>query len=634
MLTPAPMELFSIAVLKNKTEGIASRLIELGIFHPVDIRLIEEELKGVFSFHIEDEYAKYEAFEMRLADIVKKTGTDVLPTKKIETKALTYIEIGKILSDAEGEVNLISEEKRNIEADIKAKELMLSSFKGYDLPLYISGPYAYSFLKVELGKLEERDIPILEENLKNTPHVLYPFRRDHARLVTLLIGLRRDRDNLEAALKDTSWQRLEFPQDRQKLSEELKEKAQTEIAECLKKVTEVNDRIKKLGDEFRARLEQIKFSIMLKKSLFEAKKYSFTTGKTAFISGWIPREEKPRLIEEIKKFDPYSYIETKPAEDIDVSKEEIPVRLKNKPFFKPFELLISAYGMPRYGTIDPTVFVAISFLLMFGAMFGDIGHGMVVGLLGLYLLIKGKTENLKQVGALALYCGISSSVFGVLYGSFFGIEFHQLWIKPMESILTIFKTCVMFGIVMMTAGIALNIINSFKDRDYLKIIFDKSGLIAGVMYWAGIALVSKLVVSKGAFPKIYFYIIIGSIILFLSHPIVEFVVKKKREGIAASFMEGMVDVLEIMMLYLANTVSFIRIAAFCLAHAGLFLSIFALSHLVNSAAGDILVFVLGNALVILLEGLVVSIQSVRLNYYEFFSKFFISGKHAYKPLTL
>jgi len=106
MLTPAPMELFSIAVLKNKTEGIASRLIELGIFHPVDIRLIEEELKGVFSFHIEDEYAKYEAFEMRLADIVKKTGTDVLTTKKIETKALTYIEIGKILSDAEGEVNL------------------------------------------------------------------------------------------------------------------------------------------------------------------------------------------------------------------------------------------------------------------------------------------------------------------------------------------------------------------------------------------------------------------------------------------------------------------------------------------------------------------------------------------------
>src|SRR3989338_4555216 len=123
------------------------------------------------------------------------------------------------------------------------------------------------------------------------------------------------------------------------------------------------------------------------------------------------------------------------------------------------------------------------------------------------------------------------------------------------------------------------------------------------------------------------------IILYLSHTILEFFVKKKREGIAASFMEGMVDVLEIMMLYLANTVSFIRIAAFCLAHAGLFLSIFALSHLVNSAAGDILVFVLGNALVILLEGLVVSIQSVRLNYYEFFSKFFISGKHAYKPLT-
>lgn len=634
MLTSAPMELFSIAVLKNKTEGVASRLIELGIFHPVDIRLIEEELKGVFSFHIEDEYAKYEAFEIRLADIAKKTGIAATTTKKAEMNALTYIEIGNVLSDAERKVNLLSEEKHNIEADIKAKELMLSSFKGYDLPLYISGPYAYSFLKVELGKLEERDIPILEENIKNIPHVLYPFRREGARIVTLLIGLRKDRDNLEAALKDTSWQRLEFSQDRQKLSDELKEKAKAEIAECLKKVMEINDRIKKLGDEFRARLEQVKFSVMLKKSLFEAKKYSFITGKTAFISGWILREEKPRLIEEIKKLDPYSYIETKPAEDIDISKEEIPVKLKNKPLFKPFELLISAYGIPCYGTIDPTVFVAISFLLMFGAMFGDIGHGLAVGLLGLFLLIKGKRETLKQAGTLALYCGISSSIFGVLYGSFFGIEFHGIWIKPMESISTIFKICVMFGIAMLTTGIALNIINSFKDRDYLKIIFDKSGLIAGVIYWAGIALVSRLAASNGVFPKVYFYIIIGSIILFLSHPIVEFIVKKKREEIAISFMEGMVDALEIMMLYLANTVSFIRIAAFCLAHAGLFLSIFALSRLVDSAVGNILVFVLGNALVILLEGLVVSIQSIRLNYYEFFSKFFISGKYAYKPLTL
>jgi V/A-type H+-transporting ATPase subunit I len=89
--------------------------------------------------------------------------------------------------------------------------------------------------------------------------------------------------------------------------------------------------------------------------------------------------------------------------------------------------------------------------------------------------------------------------------------------------------------------------------------------------------------------------------------------------------------------YLANTVSFIRIAAFALAHTGLFLSIFELSRImkgVGGTAASVVVMVLGNILIILLEGLVVSIQSLRLNYYEFFSKFFMSGKSFYKPLNM
>jgi V/A-type H+/Na+-transporting ATPase subunit I len=606
----------------------------LGIFQPVDIRQIEKELNELSRFQVEDEYAKYDAFETRLADIAKKTGIVISSAKEKEAKALSYEEIDNALTHAESSINSLVEEKQNIETDIRAKELMLSSFKGYDIPFYMSRPYAYSFLKVELGKLEEKDIPILEENLKNIPHVLYPFKTEGGRVVTLLIGLRKDRDNLEAALKYISWQRLELPQEPQKLSEEIKAKTAVEITECLKKIDGIKGKIKESGDELHEKLSLVKFSVTLKKSLLEAKKFSCTTGKTALISGWIPREDKAKLIKEMKKVDKYSYVETKAAGKVNIEKDEIPVRLKNNFFIRPFELLINSYGIPRYDSIDPTMFVAVSFLLMFGAMFGDIGHGMVVGILGLLLLIKGKTPVMKQGGALALYCGTSAAIFGVLYGSFFGVEFHALWIKPMESILTIFGVCVMFGIVMMTIGIVLNLVNSFKDRDYLKLIFDKSGLIAGVIYWAGIAMVSKLIVSKGALPMVYIYIILGCIILFLSHPIVELIVKKKKEGMAISFMEGMIDVLEILMLYLANTVSFIRIAAFSLAHAGLFLSIFELARLVKGSAGNIAVFVVGNIVVIMLEGLVVSIQSIRLNYYEFFSKFFMTGKRAYKPLTL
>jgi V/A-type H+-transporting ATPase subunit I len=103
-------------------------------------------------------------------------------------------------------------------------------------------------------------------------------------------------------------------------------------------------------------------------------------------------------------------------------------------------------------------------------------------------------------------------------------------------------------------------------------------------------------------------------------------------------MESVVNILEIFMGYLSNTVSFIRVAAFALAHAGLFLAIFTLSRLTDNHTGmgnmiSWLIIIAGNILVVCLEGLIVSIQALRLNYYEFFSKFFISGKQMYKPLS-
>jgi len=111
---------------------------------------------------------------------------------------------------------------------------------------------------------------------------------------------------------------------------------------------------------------------------------------------------------------------------------------------------------------------------------------------------------------------------------------------------------------------------------------------------------------------------------------------QQQHGFLETFMESVINLLEIVMGYLANTVSFIRVAAFALAHAGLFLAIFQLAglsgknqHLVSG-----IILILGNILIVLLEGLVVTIQSLRLNYYEFFSRFFVSAGREYRPLTL
>jgi V/A-type H+-transporting ATPase subunit I len=627
------MELLSIVVLKEKMEDITYRLLKLGIFHPVDIRHIEDELKELSPYEIDKEYAQWDELDVRLRDDLRKLG--VSPAAVKDVKVIPYEDIKNILTRAEESMNFFLAQKEELASELETKNSIFSQLKSY--PLFsLKRESVYSFLEVTLGKMVEKNILVMERSLKDIPYIFYPFKKEGDKITALFIGLRRDRVFIDRVLKDVSWEKTEFPKYTENISKDVEGKLSQEIEAIKKKMQEAGSEVKKIGEAYRGDLSNIESLVRLKKSLLEAKKYSCMTDKTVLLSGWVPREEKENAVREVKKIDERCYIEAKDAEEVNVPKDEIPVKFKHSAFFKPFEFLIDTYGIPRYGTIDPTIFVAISFLVMFGAMFGDIGHGLVLALGSVFLKMS-KNEKVRQASALLLYCGISSIVFGVLYGSFFGIEFRSLWIKPMENIMEIFKISIIFGIGFISIGILINIINAMRDKDYLKVLFDKAGLIGGIIYWSAIGLCTKILMAKTQGLNIYLIIIsVGVILLFLK-PFIEAVFKKEKHNLFIGLMESSIDVLEVGMSYLANTVSFIRIAAFSLAHAGLFIAIFELSRIVNDAGGAVLSFlvvILGNMLIIFLEGLVVTIQSLRLNYYEFFSKFFMLGKQAYKPVKM
>jgi V/A-type H+-transporting ATPase subunit I len=627
------MELLSIVVLKEKIEDITYHLLKLGIFHPVDIRHIEDELKEMSPYDIDKEYAQWDEVDTRLKHNLRKLG--ILPIMAKEIKTFSYGEIQNILTNVEEGMSPFLSQREELDSELETKKSIYSQLKSY--PLFsLKRESMYSFLEVTIGKVVEKNISVLERSLQGIPYIFYPFKKEGEKLTALFIGLRRDRVFINRVLKDISWEKAEFPKHTENIAKDVEGKLSQEIGAIEKKMQDTINGVKKIGEAYQGDLLNIHSLVRLKKSLLEAKKYSCITDKTVLFSGWVPKEEKENAIKEIKKIDKGCYIEAKDAEEVNIPKEEIPVKFKHFTFFKPFELLIDLYGIPRYGTIDPTIFVAISFLVMFGAMFGDMGHGIVLVLGSLFLKMS-KNEKVRQAFALMLYCGISSVIFGVLYGSFFGIEFRSLWIKPINNILEIFKVSVMFGMGIISLGILINIINAMRDKDYLKVLFDKAGLIGGVIYWTAIGLFTKIFMSKTQGLNIYFIIISVGFILFFLKPFIEAVFRKEKHNIFISLMESTIDVLEVGMSYLANTVSFIRIAAFSLAHAGLFIAIFELSRIVNTAGGAFLSFlivILGNILIIFLEGLAVSIQSLRLNYYEFFSKFFMLGKETYKPIKI
>ena len=624
------MELLSMVVFKENAEEVIAHLLKLGVFHPVDIRNIEAGLSDLSAFQMEKEHSDWEALEINLREILRKLKLTAYPTAIKETETSNCEQLKELLSGIDEKITPLADRRDDLIEELKTKESIFSQIKEY-FPIPLKKGSFYTFLEIALGKIEEKNIPALERSLKEIPHLAYPFNRsDSGKVITLVIGLRRDRVLIDRVLRDMGWEKLEYPEHMQDLSVDVEAQLKAQIAECKRKIEEVGRQIKSLAEGLKEKLAAVISLIHLKKSLLEAKRFSCVTEKTVLLSGWVPREEKEKVTEEVKRIAQVFYIEGKSPQELGIPKDEVPVRLKHNPFFKPFELLVDSYGLPRYGTVDPTIFVAISFLLMFGAMFGDVGHGLVLLISSLFLR-RSKKENVKKASVLIGYCGLSSVVFGALFGSFFGLEFPSLWFKPMDNIIEIFRLSIFFGMGMISLGILLNIINALRDRDYIRAIFDKAGLIVGIIYWLAIAVVSKYLAAKIAPSRLYINLIaIGFILIFL-RPVIELVLHKKKENIFMSLMESMVEILEIFMGYLSNTVSFMRIAAYAITHFSLFLAIFELSRVLKGAG--FLVLIAGNILIILLEGLVSSIQSIRLNYYEFFSKFFITGRQAYKPLT-
>jgi len=631
MLTPSPMELVILVVFKEKAEAVTSSLLQLGIFHPVNWQSLEKDLQHLSPVDVEKEMAAWQVLENRFREVEKYLGQGKVPASN--RVPLTAEQVGEKLTFLERKLKSFQEKQTELLEQIKTRQSMLNQIMKH-LPLPIIPQRSYSFLDVRLGAVKKNTVPVLERSLSPVAHLLLPVREENNRIIFLLVGLKRNRALLDNICQDTGWENVEYAEE-QFSSGAVEEKLKDQLAVLQQQLDEVNQKVKKLAEESSAELGQISFSIALRKSLLKTSRNMLVTERTCLLAGWVPADKTEEVRKHVQDLASVFYLEKKPAEKTGVPKEEIPVFLAHHRLLKPFDLLVKAYGLPRYGTVDPTVFVAIAFLIMFGAMFGDIGHGFLLALVGFFLQ-RSRNKSLQQPGALLFYCGLSGIVFGFLYGSFFGVEsFPAVWARPLQNITSLFQASLAFGVMLVSLGVILNIINSVRDHDYLRAIFDKSGLLSGVVYWIGIAALMRWVSAKVAIWPGYIYILAGGFFLLFLGPFFQ-MRHQQQHGFLETFMESVINLLEIVMGYLANTVSFLRVAAFALAHAGLFLAIFQLAsfssksqHLVSG-----IILILGNILIVLLEGLVVTIQSLRLNYYEFFSRFFVSAGQEYRPLVL
>ena len=361
-----------------------------------------------------------------------------------------------------------------------------------------------------------------------------------------------------------------------------------------------------------------------------------------YIVGFIPKSETDRFMALFDDMESVSLV-LQPADSN--GKLEPPIKLKNNKFSQPFSMFVEMYGLPSYNGINPTAFVAVTYTLLFGIMFGDLGQGIVLAIAGA-LLWKFKKFAL---GPILTRVGISGAIFGLLYGSVFGYEelldpvYEALGItflpfKVMKNVTTILIGAIVLGVLIMFISILINIVTGIKNKKFEEALFGNNG-IAGLVFFGSI-LVGAVAELFGVHLMNAVYVIILIILplvaMFMREPLSYWVKGKKyhMEGGVGDFIaSNFFEVFEFLLGYATNTLSFIRIGGFVLSHASMMLVVMALSEQVSAAASPIVV-ILGNAFVMGIEGLLVGIQTLRLEFYEIFSRFYSGDGKPFEPVKI
>jgi V/A-type H+-transporting ATPase subunit I len=387
-----------------------------------------------------------------------------------------------------------------------------------------------------------------------------------------------------------------------------------------------------------------------------------SSSRTVIFTGWLPSSKKENLTEEITKAcNGHCYLEWNEVGSRDVVGDEVPVQFNNPTILAPFQMLVSNFGIPRYGTIDPTPFVMPLYLAMFGLMFADVGQGIVLailGALGAYSFRKNEEKRgFYNLSWLIVWCGFSSVFFGALFGSYFGFGlFKPIWFdfhgivsghsnenSVIGNIYDILSITIYFGIAVIAVGLIFNWINLIRTGKWMELFFDKGGIMGGWIYGAGVYVASYFI-SNGykELPSgrmLFLLIGLPSLLLFIKEPYHYFKHKSIQSDkfnpliILNFLLQWVVELLEIFSGYLSNTLSFMRVAGLGIAHVCLMISFFTLAGM-TSGIFSVIILILGNILVIGLEGLTAGIQALRLSYYEFFTKFFHGSGELYTPISL
>lgn len=493
-----------------------------------------------------------------------------------------------------------------------------------------------------LYKISSENILKLKDNYENTPSIILSAFKENNYTVIMTFTPKILRNDADRVFKSLNCELVQLPKNVEGTPDTVRELLKNRVKELGDEIEVLNGKLDVLSQENEKDYCIIAKSMELETKSSEVRDNAACTNEFFYLSGWIPESMIEPFKNSIAPYEERLIIMEKGSEEMDEGVKP-PTKLKNNSLVRPFESMVNMYGIPSYDELDPTTFLGISYMILFGAMFGDLGQGLVFVAVGLYLIYKKHRPNL---GGVLARLGVSSSIFGVIYGSFFGFEevlpslgIHPV-IRPMENINNMLVYAIIFGIALLFIGYAYGLVNKFRKKNIEDGVFGKDG-IAGIAFYVLILTfaILKLTGKSTGMPDGVWYTILIVLLLvtMLKEPLANLVKGNKKlykDSAGDYYVEAGFGVMETLISMFSNTVSFVRVGAFALNHVGLFMAFTALATMMHGGVGGVLMYVLGNILIIGLEGLIVFIQGLRLEYYELFSKYYEGAGVAFEPVRL
>ena len=558
-------------------------------------------------------------------------------------------DVMKKLSDINASFSVIDENIKSTEALINEDEQVLTQL----LPLLkidmnLNDLYKFEFIEFRFGRMTKSSYEYMLKNISDDKLFIFiPASIEAEYVWGIYFAPKKYIEYADGVFVSLQFERIHISDNAVGTPKEAYDRISMDIKEKRKQLSALQVDRKNLTNEIGRYINPTYTQLNLLNDTEELKRMSSHSENNFYTTGWVALND----INDFKNAVCNIKDVTCTAEEPSFTKSRIPTKLKNFSIFRPFEEFVRMYGTPQYNEIDPTPLVAITFAVIFGIMFGDLGQGLLIMIFGIILA----TVKKMQFGKIILTCGFSSVIFGTIYDSIFGYEglinrniFGNeeivVGFSPTANVNEILIMAVGLGVVLIAVAMVMNIINGIKQKDIEKIFFEHNGLAGFIFYGAAVyALVETMFLGKSnvlSTPYIICFFVIPLFMIFFRHMLTKLVTGKKDilpSNIGEFFLENIFEMLEVLLSLVTNTISFVRVGAFALNHVGMMLVVFILAKTTATAAfgsGNLIVVIIGNLVVIGLEGLIVGIQVLRLEFYEIFGRFFSGDGNEFKPINL